>query len=51
MSLAKIGEKKAWAIGENTVVYDFNGHEVNGIHVLNGKKCYDKGLYLINNRL
>ena len=34
----------------NTVVHDFNGHEVNGIHGLNGKKCYDKALYLVNNR-
>ena len=33
-----------------TVVHDFNGHEVNGIHGLNGKKCYDKALYLVNNR-
>ena len=33
-----------------TVEYDFNGHEVNGIHGLNGKKCYDKALYLVNNR-
>ena len=35
---------------EITVVHDFNGHEVNGIHGLNGKKCYDKALYLVNNR-
>ena len=34
----------------STVVHDFNGHEVNGIHGLNGKKCYDKALYLVNNR-
>ena len=33
-----------------TVVHDFNGHEVNGIHGLNGKKCYDKTLHLVNNR-
>ena len=31
-------------------MYDFNGHEVNGIHGLNGKKCYDKALYFVNNR-
>ena len=31
-------------------MHDFNGHEVNGIHGLNGKKCYDKALYLVNNR-
>ena len=35
---------------DNTVVRDFNGHEVNGIHGLHGKKCYDKALYLVNNR-
>ena len=27
-----------------TVVHDFNGHEVNGIHGLYGKKGYDKAL-------
>ena len=32
-----------------TVVHAFNGHEVNGIRGLNGKKCYDKALYLVNN--
>ena len=31
-------------------MHDFNGHEVNGIHGLNGKKCYDKALYSVNNR-
>ena len=31
-------------------MHDFNGHEVNGIHGFNGKKCYDKALYLVNNR-
>ena len=35
----------------NTVVQDFNGHEVNRIHGLKGKKCYDKAFYLGNNRL
>ena len=34
----------------NTVVQDFNGHEVNRIHGLNGKKCYHKALYLVDNR-
>ena len=33
-----------------TVVHEFNGHEVNRIHGLIGKKCYDKALYLLNNR-
>ena len=32
----------------STVVHAFNGHEVNGIHWLNGLKCYDKALYLVN---
>ena len=35
---------------DNTVVQDFNGHEVNGIHGLYGKKRYDKALYLVNKR-
>ena len=26
-----------------TVVHDFNGHEFNGKHGFNGKKCYDGG--------
>ena len=33
-----------------TVVHDFNGHEVNGIHGLYGKKGYDKALYSVNKR-
>ena len=42
---------KSYSASEtNTVVHDFNGHKVNGIHGLNGKKCYDKALYLVNNR-
>ena len=28
--------------------HDFNGHEVNGIHGDNGKKCYDRAFYLVN---
>ena len=39
-----------WFSGKNTVVHDFNGHEVNGIHELYGKKGYDKALYSVNNR-
>ena len=35
---------------KGSIVHDFNGHEVNGIHGLNGKKCYNKTLYLVNNR-
>ena len=34
---------------ESTVVHDFNGHEVNGKHGFNGKKCYDGGFYVVNN--
>ena len=33
----------------STVVHDFNGHEVNGKHGFNGKKCYDGGFYVVNN--
>ena len=33
----------------NTVVHDFNGHEVNGMHGVNGKKCYDGAFYVIKN--
>ena len=35
---------------QNTVVHEFNGHEVNVIHGLSGKKYYDKALYSVNNR-
>ena len=34
----------------NTVVHDFNGHEVNGIHGLYEKKGYNKALYSVNKR-
>ena len=34
----------------NTVVHDFNGHVVNGIHGLYGKKGYDEALYSLNKR-
>ena len=33
----------------NTVVHDFNGHEVNGMHGVNGKNCYDGPFYVVNN--
>ena len=33
----------------STVVHGFNGHEVNGIHGFNGKKCYDGAFYVVNN--
>ena len=32
-----------------TVVHDFNGHGVNGMHGVNGKKCYDGPFYVVNN--
>ena len=28
--------------------HDFYGHEVNGIHGVNGKKCYDRAFHLAN---
>ena len=34
----------------NTVVHDFNGHEVNGIHGLYGVKGYDEAHYSVNKR-
>ena len=46
--LAGIG--KGSVMSQNsTVVHDFNGHEVNGKHGFNGKKCYDGGFYVVNN--
>ena len=33
----------------NTVVHGFNGHEFNGKHGFNGKKCYDGAFYVVNN--
>ena len=33
----------------HTVVHDFNGHGVNGMHGVYGKKCYDGAFYLVNN--
>ena len=33
----------------STVVDDFNGHEVNGIHGVKGKRCYDRAIRLVNN--
>ena len=35
---------------DSTVVHDFNGHAVNGIHGLYGKKGYDEALYSLNKR-
>ena len=28
--------------------HDFNGHEVNGIHEVNRKKCHDRALHFPN---
>ena len=39
-----------WHGLDSTVVHDFNGHEVNGIHGLYGKKGYDEALYSVNKR-
>ena len=33
----------------NTEEHDFNGHEVDGIHGVNRKKCYDGAFHLVNN--
>ena len=33
----------------STVVHDFNGHKVNGIHGVKGKRCYDRAFHLVNN--
>ena len=33
---------------KDTVEHDFNGHEFNGIHGDNGKKCYDRAFLLVN---
>ena len=32
----------------NTVEHDFNGHEVNGIHEVNGKKYHDRVFHFVN---
>ena len=31
-------------------MHDFNGHEVNGIRGIYGKKGYDEAVYLVNKR-
>ena len=31
-----------------TKVHEFNGHEFNGIHEFNGKKCHDGAFYVVN---
>ena len=31
-----------------TVEHDFNGHEVNGIHEVNGKKCHNRAVHFVN---
>ena len=32
----------------NTVDHDFNGHEVNGIHEVNGKNCHNRAVHFVN---
>ena len=32
----------------STVEHDFNGHEVNGIHEVNGKKCHNRAVHFVN---
>ena len=32
----------------STVEHDFNGHEVNGINEVNGKKCQDSAFHFVN---
>ena len=31
-----------------TLEHDFNGHVINGIHEVNGKKCYYRAFHLVN---
>ena len=38
-------DKLQYKVIPNTVMHDFNGHEVNGIHGLYGKKVYDEALF------
>ena len=33
---------------KDTVEHDFNGHEVNELHGVNGKECYDRAFHLAN---
>merc|ERR1711988_149628 len=35
-------------LSENTVGHDFNGHVINGIHEVNGKKCYYRAFHFVN---
>ena len=35
-----------FTIKRNTVEHDFNGHVINGIHGVNGKKCYYGAFHL-----
>ena len=37
---------RAWVL--NSVEHDFNGHQVNGIHGVKGKKWYDRAFHLAN---
>ena len=42
-------ELSASVLSLSTVVHDFNGHGVNGMHGVNGKNCYDGPFYVVNN--
>ena len=46
--MTKPGNTHTGLITINTVEHDFNGHEVNGIHEVNGKKCHDSAYHLVN---
>ena len=48
-SVIMVGGRSSFLI-LNTVVHDFNGHEVNGIHGLYGKKGYDIVLCPVDKR-
>ena len=37
-----------FTIKRNTVEHDFNGYVINGIHGVNGKKCYYRAFHFIN---
>ena len=41
------GEEEV-SFAHNTVEHDFNGHVINGIHEVNGKKCYYRAFHLVN---
>ena len=40
--------KEETIVHHNTVEHDFNGHVINGIHEVNGKKCNDRAFHFVN---